>query len=438
MASRQGTLLEQNVENIFNSLGFHTERNIKKKGYEIDVFCKRGETEIIIECKQYEKSSLTIRNLIHQWADKNAEIGADKVILVLYGINIKSSDINLALNRNIILWDEKILQKYTSLVIKDKEEALKKLNQEMNLEKNKGDNKNLRNIEQFKIFIMLKLMAGKNLNRIKEEDDLYGSFISSFKTTLQNAFTKGEKLKQDKEDYAELFSRVEREENNNKEKWENVKKRIRMDNKLFPKGGDKNTLIQEIKDIENVFEKAKNHFDEKDKKKLRYKLVSYALEWLVLTGDEITFVSKKNSLHKIKFIYDQFSKEESFGVSVNRINFSRDRVEKLKWLIDEEIYDNFENEVPIDQNEAYLNFNMELNIKKATKYIEIIFLKFYEEDEDFDINLFLEDSAEDSNEKKYSKGLFWTWIILGIISLPTLFFGLIFFYLAYRENKKPR
>ncbi len=42
MASKKGSLLEQNVANIFRSLGFHTETNVKKKGYEIDVFAKKG------------------------------------------------------------------------------------------------------------------------------------------------------------------------------------------------------------------------------------------------------------------------------------------------------------------------------------------------------------------------------------------------------------
>ena len=99
---------------------------IQRHGIFVDKF-KKGDFEIIIECKQYENSSLTIRNLIHQWSDKNSEIKADRIILVLYGMSLKETDINLATSRNIILWDEQTLQRYTSLTIKDKEEASKKL-----------------------------------------------------------------------------------------------------------------------------------------------------------------------------------------------------------------------------------------------------------------------------------------------------------------------
>lgn len=429
MVSRKGSLLEQNVATIFSSLGFHTETNVKKKGYEIDVFAKKGDFEIIIECKQYEKSSLTIRNLIHQWSDKNSEIKADKVILVLYGMKLKETDINLASNRNIILWDEQKLQKYTNLTIKDKEEALKKLISELDLETEDESTKDLRNVDEAKKFVMLTLMAGKGLEEFDEED-LYGSFILSLKSSLQATMRAkpSKNPEQDKKDYAELFSRAEREGNNNKEKWEKIKEIIKQDNKLFPKGKVKEVHLDAVKRIEEFFEKGKKFFDEKDKKKLRQKLIKTALEWIrsSIDVDTICFMSKQNKEHKV---YVSFQ-DDDYHFQIDKNLFSSDKIEKLDWIIDESKINSSRSE---QKNNNFvevetITWSLDNNVNKATKYVEELYKEMFEEDEEFDIVL-------DGLYKKPSWVLFWVWIGLGVFTLQWLI-GFLFFYLAYREYKK--
>jgi len=429
MASKKGSLLEQNVANIFKSLGFHTETNVKKKGYEIDVFAKKGNFEIIVECKQYENSSLTVRNLIHQWADKNSEIKADRVILVLYGINIKETDKSLALSRNIILWDEKTLQRYIDLTIKNKEEALKRIIRELNLDTEDEKTRDLRNVNEVKKLVMLSLMSGKTLEEIGEED-LYGSFILSLKSSLQATLrakpTKN--LEQDKKRYAELFSRAEREGRTNKEKWEKIKEIIREDDKLFPKGKVKKVHLDAVKKIEEFFERGKNFFDEKDKEKLRHKLIKTALEWLrdSIDVDTICFMSKQNKEHKV-FVSFQ---NDDFHFSIDKNLLTPDMIEKLDWIIDEPKTNSIRTEqkgsnfVEVET----INWSLENNVNKATKCVEDLYKEIFKEGKDFDIVL-------DGLYRKPSWTLFWIWIILGIFTVQW-FIGFLFFYLAYREYKK--
>lgn len=102
----KGDVLEQNVEHLFSVAKFKTSRNVKIRTYEIDVLAELGDRRIIIECKNYQNSSVTVRNLIHQWSSKNKLIAAHKVIIVIAGVSIKDSDKELANSLDITLWDE--------------------------------------------------------------------------------------------------------------------------------------------------------------------------------------------------------------------------------------------------------------------------------------------------------------------------------------------
>jgi hypothetical protein len=110
-----GDALEKNVQHIFNIAKFQTSRNERIVGYEIDVKATIGNKLIIIECKNYQNSNLTIRNLIHQWSSKNELINADKIIIVIAGKQFSQSDLELASKLNIELWSENDLSELFSL-----------------------------------------------------------------------------------------------------------------------------------------------------------------------------------------------------------------------------------------------------------------------------------------------------------------------------------
>lgn len=117
-SKEKGNSLENAVEHIFRAAKFTTEKNVFIAKYEIDVKATIGDRTIIIECKNYQNSSLTIRNLVHQWNSKNQLIGAHKVVIVLAGMVIKESDRMLANEFDMDLWDENDLSELFSLTLK--------------------------------------------------------------------------------------------------------------------------------------------------------------------------------------------------------------------------------------------------------------------------------------------------------------------------------
>jgi hypothetical protein len=125
MTSRRGTLLEKNVEQLLKLSGFNPQVNKIYNGYEIDVFFTYKNLKIAFECKQYERSTLAIRNLIHQWDSKNKELNFDRIIIVLVGCDISSNDYQLAKKYGILIWDE---QKLTNLLDRAIEEKIENKN----------------------------------------------------------------------------------------------------------------------------------------------------------------------------------------------------------------------------------------------------------------------------------------------------------------------
>ncbi len=127
MGTRRGTLLERNIRKIFKLAGFKTKHQVRIKGYEIDVLAETDNLKIIIECKHYEHSPIVVRNLIHQWDSKNKEIKADKILLVIYGVEITPYVKTLAKKYDISIWDKKDVEDYLDYVIEHKKEAKTKI-----------------------------------------------------------------------------------------------------------------------------------------------------------------------------------------------------------------------------------------------------------------------------------------------------------------------
>ena len=119
MVTRRGTLLEKNVEKIFKIMGFETKRNYFINGYEIDVYATLGHFSVAVQCKQYEQSTLNIRDVIHQWDSKNKKINADKIILMIYGQDIEERHVELGKELDITVLGEPELDLLENLIIKD-------------------------------------------------------------------------------------------------------------------------------------------------------------------------------------------------------------------------------------------------------------------------------------------------------------------------------
>ena len=97
-------LLESYVGKILKKAGFNPQLRIHLGGYEIDVYVEYKSVRIAFECKQYQRSRLTVRNLIHEWSGKQEELGVEKVVLVLVGMNVSETDYELAERKGIAIW----------------------------------------------------------------------------------------------------------------------------------------------------------------------------------------------------------------------------------------------------------------------------------------------------------------------------------------------
>ncbi|NMJ77094.1 hypothetical protein GLU64_01640 [Nanohaloarchaea archaeon] len=165
-------LLEKNLEKILDLAGFDPRVRTKLEGYEIDVLLEYKSIQAIFECKQYQKGSLTVRNLIHEWTGKNEEIGADRVILVLVGVSVTDEDYELAEKRDITIWEGEKIDELLNKAVEDDENIKEEILSEAGLE----------STEEIQ-------------NRIEEMHDKYHVSRSTVKEYLRGDITK-EKLEE--------------------------------------------------------------------------------------------------------------------------------------------------------------------------------------------------------------------------------------------------
>lgn len=134
-SEKKGSLLEWIIKRLFQSLDIYASNTYELKGNQIDVFANYDGKKIIVECKQYEKGSLTVKNLIHEWNSKKEEIGCDKCLLVLWGFpEVKQEDTKRARKLNISVWNDPKITHFFNLLLKDKEEARKKIIMDLDID----------------------------------------------------------------------------------------------------------------------------------------------------------------------------------------------------------------------------------------------------------------------------------------------------------------
>ena len=415
MVSRKGSLLEKTIYNIFTALNFETQINVKIKGYEIDVLAIRNGFRIVCECKQYEKGNLTIRNLIHQWHDKNDELNADRILLVLYGLNIKQSDHQLAESRGIFLWGEHEVEYYQSLVAKDKKEAERVILNDLNIASDEGHLYPY--AEQYKIPILTYLLSGKSLKDY-DKNIIFGKLVENFKLTLQNALNTDPELDNfdDRAAFAELFSLAESKSIDNIKMWSELKKIIKNNNELFPSHKTKKCLLNTMKEIEEIYHISYQYFNETNQRKLNEKIIITALQlveyqpytYLTLMSE---FDYQKNV--KIAYIEDDVDSSPFFHIQFSEMAVPSDLRNKLEWFFKEKI-----DVITDDKNHKWVQICCE-TVHEAKKNIDIVLYKILKTDESTLI------VAEEYYKKK---SLYWLGIngLMSLIGLMLLFFKVNF------------
>ncbi len=268
----KGGALEKNVEFVFQSAGFETQRNVKLAKYEIDVLAKIGDRNIVIECKNYQNSNLVIRNLIHQWNSKNQIIKANKIIIVLAGISIKQSDRELAGKFYIELWNESDITDLFNLSLKPNE-LREKLLSKISLKP-----VSIAELYRDEIagLVIRPLLTGMPED-LESNFNLFNSWLRAFiRTNLQIEGTN----KEDRIKHIELFEgtkekgaffnlfKIKRTEI---EYWDKLAYRLQKDKILDKKVQLKYYGIMQT--LHNEFKAQKEYYQEEDKEKQVRKLI---------------------------------------------------------------------------------------------------------------------------------------------------------------------
>ncbi|MBI2660532.1 restriction endonuclease [Candidatus Woesearchaeota archaeon] len=121
---KKGSLLEWFIKRIFQTIGFHATNMVSINNNQIDVFVNYNDIKILVQCKQYEKSTPPVKDLIHEWNSKRIEIGCDKALLVLWGYpKIEDSDSNLAKKLKVYLWNDTLITYFFDLILSDVNKA---------------------------------------------------------------------------------------------------------------------------------------------------------------------------------------------------------------------------------------------------------------------------------------------------------------------------
>jgi len=178
MGIRKGTLLEKNIYKMFEMAGFNVKHQTIINGYEVDVYAEFNGYKIIIECKQYEKSPINVKNLIHQWHSKSSELSVNRTVIALYGFNPSKDDIVLAKKYGMLVWDEKDIDNYQNKVVDNKENGMNILLNDLGYNKNLNGNSFIISHDEIlsdyvSLYNNVKFICG-NLKHMKYDRDFPG------------------------------------------------------------------------------------------------------------------------------------------------------------------------------------------------------------------------------------------------------------------------
>lgn len=292
MAVRKGSLLEENVESIFSSAGFNTETNTFLADYEIDVHAEIGDLEIIAECKQYEKSNLQVRNLIHEWTGKNKSIESDIVILVIYGQEISEEEKTLAKDENIIIWDEdeikKLLSKndekvkdylFNNLPLQDEElgesfqTRIRKLVWKPYLEGNRVDD----DFAHEELLLMVKERIRRELFQKGTTENERKHYIQVFEEVTKDGLLRSNVRVKDSE---ERFNKIVEKIKNNETPLERTREA---------------KYKEHLNSVKEKYEESKQYYLESQGKKQIKRLIEARLKYLKRHGGEVEFSPRKKN-----------------------------------------------------------------------------------------------------------------------------------------------
>ena len=364
-AKQKGDSLELAVEHIFSVAGFKTTRNVFIAKYEIDVLAEIGDRTVIIECKNYQKSSLTIRNLIHQWNSKNQVIQAHKIIIALAGMPIKEADYDLAAKFDIELWSQEDISEMFNLSL-NPDELRKKLIEKVDL-------RPLTIAERYREEITYLVIKPLLSNHIVSEEILYGYFNGWLRAHILTELQFTETTAEERANLIKLF-----EGNKTKKEFFNLitkkRKEVEYWETVYDKLESEDVLSRDrqdyyIKHMDNLIEEydSQEEFFQSDNYLLKTrKLISSRLQNALLLGQGCSFTigGMMNSVRVI------FTDDNYVEIYITHISKTQSGI--LNWVMTSQCTPHIN-----DKDEIFAYKWVCSSLKDATEKIYRIFTEYY-------------------------------------------------------------
>ena len=365
-AKQKGDSLELAVEHIFSVAGFKTTRNEFIAKYEIDVKAEIGDRIVIIECKNYQKGSLTIRNLIHQWNSKNQVIQAHKIIIALAGVSIKEADYNLAAEFDIELWSQDDISEMFNLSLKP-DELRKKLIEKVDLTP-------LTIAERYRENITYLVIKPLLSNYLVHEEILYGYFNNWLRAHILTELQLIETTSEDRANLINLFegSKTKKgffnlviKKRKEVEYWDTVYKQLESSDILSRER--QNYYIKHMNNLVNEHSSQQEFFQSDNYLLKTKKLITTRLKNALRLGQGCSFKAG-DMTNTVKVVFTDDNYVEVYVTSINKTESSI-----LNWVM-------------TSQCSAYTNDNNETiaykwicsSLNDATEKIYRIFTEYYE------------------------------------------------------------
>jgi len=234
---REGKLLENLVGKIFDKAGFDVQYNVILSGYEVDVYAKYEDIDVLIECKEYGSAGLDIPGLIYEWSGKNKKINAKKIILAIYGPNVSEKQYDLAEEEKISIWDTEKIETFLSELPKGEEALRNLIFQELGL----GEVKDIPEIIEIPLTEIVKKFKDKNLID-KEPLSIIKQIIPVYEKKNHHLATKliNKALKIEPEDFLVIFCKFIITD------WSLGERGVRIASKILPTLTEKEKEWQEL------------------------------------------------------------------------------------------------------------------------------------------------------------------------------------------------
>lgn len=365
IAKERGDSLELAVEHIFRVANFKTERNVFIAKYEIDVKATIGDRTIIVECKNYQNSNLTIRNLIHQWNSKNQLIKAHKIIIILAGLSIKETDYSLASEFDIELWSQNDISELFNLSLKP-DELRQKLLDKISL-------KPITIAERYRDSVTYLVIKPLLSNQIIEEEKLFWFFNKWLRAHILTELQMVETTKDERAKLIELFEGSKTKKgflNITKKRkevdyWNTVLEQLTSQEILSRERQD--TYLSYMNDLMEEFNSQKQFFNSEDYLGQAKKLIASRLQNAIYLGQICSFkTARMQNTVRVTFLEDG-----NFSIHITQINETQGNI--LNWILTSE-YSQVYNE-PAKTNDYFWLCS---SFQETSEKIFRIFTEYYE------------------------------------------------------------